>query len=124
MAEQGNKSVDHGGNFDDQGLKSADQRLRRTGRYLGLPRSSVVVDWVVKRTNRATVSPSEKRMNSAPSPLMRLSSAKLPALPCIMWISCTPSSGEKPKVESRPGSRNNSPKAITTAPWSALARLI
>src|SRR6516225_3313610 len=121
-SEQGNKSVDQGGDFDDQGLKSADQRLRPDRHYLGSPRSSVVIDCVVKRTNRATVSPPAKRMNSAPSPLIRLSSAKLPVLPCIMWMSCTPSSGAKPNVWSLPGSLKNSPKAITTALWSALAR--
>jgi hypothetical protein len=39
---------------------------------------------VLKRTNKAMVSPPTKRMNSAPSPLMRLSSAKLPLLPYII----------------------------------------
>ncbi len=73
---------------------SAVYASRRTFSYFwtgaspdGSPRSSVLVAWEANRTKRAKVSPPENRMNSAPSPLMRLSSSKGPEFPCIMWIS-------------------------------------
>lgn len=50
------------------------------------------------------------RMKRAPSPFTRLSLTKLPRLPCIMWTSWIPSSGEKPNVSSAPRSAKCSPR--------------
>jgi len=70
--------------------------------------SSVSVACVANRMNNATVSPPVNRMKSAPSPWTRLSRAKCPLLPRIIWTSCTPLTGENPKTLSWPGSWNDS----------------
>jgi len=48
--------------------------------------------------NSAAVSPPRNRMKRAPSPLTLSSPANEPLFPCIMWMSWTPRSGEKPSV--------------------------